>query len=77
MTCLSLYYFDGLSQSQIGQQLGIHQRVVCQHICYGRKKLEAAGMELKRVEIDFRPTIVSMGIHGLDRLSPDATRGLW
>ncbi len=36
---MSLYYFKGKTQTEIGVILGIHQTTVSQHIRYGIKKL--------------------------------------
>lgn len=36
---VSLYYFKGKTQTEIGLILGIHQTIVSQHILYGIKKL--------------------------------------
>lgn len=37
---MSLYYFKGKTQTEIGLILGIHQTTVSQHIRYGIKKLK-------------------------------------
>jgi len=37
---VSMYYFKGKTQTQIGIILGIHQTTVSQHIRYGIKKLK-------------------------------------
>ena len=37
--CLTLYYFRGYVQRQVGYLLGIHQTTVSQHIHYGLQKL--------------------------------------
>lgn len=37
--CIIMYYVDGMSERAIGEKLGISQRVVSQHIEYGRKKI--------------------------------------
>ncbi len=39
---ISLYYFNGKTQTDIGVILGIHQTTVSQHLRYGIKKLRIA-----------------------------------
>lgn len=39
---ISLYYFKGKNQSDIGVILGIHQTTVSQHLIYGIRKLKKA-----------------------------------
>ena len=77
MQCLSLYYYDGLSQGQIGVHLGIGQRVVSQHLTYGRRKLASARLTLRRVTMEDDLKIAHMDTDSLDGLSPELTRGLW
>ena len=75
--CLSLYYFDGLTQDEIGRHLGIGQRAVCQHLKYGHKKLLAASLRPRRVRTTAQPTMTLMDIQGIDLIALEAIRSIW
>jgi len=77
LDCLSLYYFDGLTQAQIGRRLGISQRAVCYHLRSGRGKLAARDLNPSRRQTVDPPTLVSMDIEGLERIPKEAIRGQW
>lgn len=75
--CLALFCFDGLTQIEIGERLGIGGRAVRYHLAAARKKLAAAGLEAVRLETQDRPTITSMDPARLDRLGPADIRAKW
>ena len=77
MQCLSLYYYDGLNQEQIGSHLGIGQRAVSQHLAYGLRKLVASRLEVRRVTMDAPARLTHMDTETLDQLSPEITRAIW
>jgi len=77
LACLSLYYFDGLTQQEIAEQLNIRQQVVSQHIEYGFKKLAALGLEPQRLEMDAPPKIQLMDPRAIDALGPDDIKAVW
>ncbi len=74
--CLSLYYFDGLSQTEIGVELGVGQRSVSQHLAYGRKKLAAVRLTVTRRIVE-PPQMAQMDIETLDKLTSQLLRGRW
>ena len=39
-TCVELYYFQGLTQEQIAQRLGVGKPTVCRHLQKARARLE-------------------------------------
>jgi len=77
MQCLALYYYDGMSQEQIGRHLGIGQRVVSQHLQYGRDKLAVAELSIRRISTRTEIRITHMDTETLDRLTSEVARGLW
>jgi len=70
--CLSLYYFDGLTQEAIGEQLGMTKPGACQHIQNGLRKLAAAGLEMRSLTTE-QPKFVRLP----DDLAPDEVQIWW
>ena len=77
MQCLSLYYYDGMSQDQIGGELGIGQRAVSQHLQYGQRKLAAVELSIRRRSVDVAVRIIHMDTDSLDRISAEDARAVW
>jgi predicted DNA-binding protein YlxM (UPF0122 family) len=77
LTCLAMYYFDGLTMQDIAEGLELHKTTVSQHIRYGRKKLKSVGMTPTRVERDDTPRMVTMDTDAIDRLGPDDIVAAW
>lgn len=75
LECCALYFYDCLTQGEIGEQLGVAQQVVAQHIAAGVAKLEKLGMVPSRNE-SADPAVVMTNIN-MDSLSPDSVTAVW
>ena len=52
LLCLAMWHFDGASQRDIAETLGISHQAVCQHTQEGRRKLKEAGFKLRPLATD-------------------------
>ena len=77
LDCLAAHYFDGLTQAEIADQLGIDRSVVAKHIKAGNAKLAKLGLEPKRAEIAARPKLIHTDPEILDGLSPGEVTAQW
>ena len=78
ISCLALYYFDGLGQKDIADRMGLKSHsTVNQHIKSGLKKLEALGMTPSRKEFEHTPRIITMDPAQMDKLGPEDIVARW
>ena len=77
LKCLAMFYFDGMTQSEIAEALGIDQSRVARHIKRGREKLAKRRMRPHRVERVGGPKLWTMDPSQLDRLGPDDVKARW
>lgn len=72
-----MYYFDGFTQQEIADRLGIINQAVSQHIAAGVKKLTACGMRPERLTMDAPPKITTMDPGRMDQLGPEQIKAVW
>ena len=77
LACLAMYYFDGLSQSQIGCELGIGERSVGLHIRRGANRLAAIRLEPRRIRMECEVTVEPLDIVDWEKLSLGDIRAVW
>ena len=72
-----MYCFDGLSEPEIADSLGVTKQAVSKHLAAGRRKLAKLDMSPRKLEMAERPLIVNMDSGAIDRLDPGSLRGRW
>ena len=68
--CLALWCFDGLTQQEIGERMGITQQAASKHMASARKKLKKAGMSAKKLQMPEQPRMILMDPARMDHLGP-------
>jgi len=77
LTCLAMYYYDGVTQQAIAARLSVTRQAVCRFLAAGRKKLHAAGMAPKRLHLETAARLTTLDTAALDRLSAEDALALW
>jgi len=71
--CLAMRHFDGLTTRQIGQTLGITHATVARHLRYGRDRLRAAGLRIRRLQRPDEPACFLMAPSEMQELEASST----
>jgi len=77
MRCAALYFWDGLPEREIAEQMDISGPAVHKHIKVAKRKMAAVGLRPQKLVSDFRPKMIAMDPHQIDSLGPEDVKAVW